>query len=47
MMPSVLRRPETAPLYPVPSLLYEEISKLKDHRFFADETKGHSRQAGG
>jgi hypothetical protein len=32
--------PETAPLYPVPSLLYEEIPKLKDHRFFADETKG-------
>jgi hypothetical protein len=32
--------PDTAPLYPVPSLLYEEIPKLKDHRFFADETKG-------
>jgi hypothetical protein len=32
--------PDTAPLYPVPSLLYEKIPKLKDHRFFADETKG-------
>jgi hypothetical protein len=32
--------PATAPLYPVPSLLYNDIPKLKDHRFFADETSG-------
>jgi hypothetical protein len=32
--------PATAPLYPVPSLLYNELPKLKDHRFFADETSG-------
>jgi hypothetical protein len=30
----------TAPLYPVPSLLYNDLPKLKDHRFFADETSG-------
>jgi ABC-type transporter Mla subunit MlaD len=32
--------PATAPLYPVPSLLYNDVPKLKDHRFFADETSG-------
>jgi hypothetical protein len=32
--------PATAPLYPVPSLLYNDLPKLKDHRFFADETSG-------
>lgn len=32
--------PETAPLYPVPSLLYKDVPKLKDHRFFADEANG-------
>jgi hypothetical protein len=30
----------TAPLYPVPSLLYYDVPKLRDHRFFADETSG-------
>jgi hypothetical protein len=32
--------PDTAPLYPVPSLLFKVVPKLKDHRFFADETSG-------
>ena len=32
--------PDTAPLYPVPSVLYSEVPKLKDHRFFADEVTG-------
>jgi hypothetical protein len=32
--------PETAPLYPVPSLLYKDVPKIKDHRFFADEANG-------
>jgi hypothetical protein len=32
--------PATAPLYPVPSLLYYDVPKLRDHRFFADETSG-------
>jgi len=32
--------PATAPLYPIPSLLYNDLPKLKDHRFFADETSG-------
>ncbi len=32
--------PETAPLYPVPSLLYNGVPKIKDHRFFADEAAG-------
>jgi hypothetical protein len=32
--------PDTAPLYPVPSLLYNDVPKLKDHRFFADEISG-------
>jgi hypothetical protein len=32
--------PDTAPLYPVPSLLYNDVPKLKDHRFFADEGAG-------
>ena len=32
--------PDTAPLYPVPSLLYDDVPKLKDHRFFADEGAG-------
>jgi hypothetical protein len=29
--------PDTAPLYPVPSLLYNDVPPLKGHRFFADE----------
>jgi hypothetical protein len=32
--------PGTAPLYPVPSLLYDHVPKIKDHRFFADEAEG-------
>jgi hypothetical protein len=32
--------PSTAPLYPIPSLLYGDVPKLKDHRFFADEVTG-------
>jgi hypothetical protein len=32
--------PDTAPLYPIPSLLYSDVPKLKDHRFFADEVTG-------
>jgi hypothetical protein len=32
--------PETAPLYPVPSLVYKDVPKIKDHRFFADEANG-------
>jgi hypothetical protein len=32
--------PGTAPLYPVPSLLYDDVPKIKDHRFFADEAEG-------
>ena len=32
--------PETAPLYPVPGLLYKDVPKIKDHRFFADEASG-------
>jgi hypothetical protein len=32
--------PVSAPLYPVPNLLYEQVPKLKDHRFFADEVTG-------
>ena len=32
--------PDTAPLYPVPSLLFKVVPKLKDHRFFADEISG-------
>ena len=32
--------PDTAPLYPVPSLLFNNVPKLKDHRFFADEISG-------
>jgi hypothetical protein len=32
--------PDSAPLYPVPSLLYSDLPKLKDHRFFADEVTG-------
>jgi hypothetical protein len=32
--------PGTAPLYPVPSLLYDQVPKIKDHRFFADEAEG-------
>ena len=31
---------DSAPLYPVPSLLYSDLPKLKDHRFFADEVTG-------
>ena len=32
--------PASAPLYPVPSLLYDQVPKLQDHRFFADEVTG-------
>jgi methyl-accepting chemotaxis protein len=32
--------PGAAPLYPVPSLLYDHVPKIKDHRFFADEAEG-------
>jgi hypothetical protein len=32
--------PDTAPFYPIPSLLSSEVPKLKDHRFFADEVTG-------
>jgi hypothetical protein len=32
--------PEAAPLYPVPSLLYDNVRQLKAHRFFADEAEG-------
>jgi len=32
--------PEAAPLYPVPNLLYDNVPKLKAHRFFADEAEG-------
>ena len=38
--------PDTAPLYPVPSLLYEEIPKLKDHRFFRMSLKARSFSSG-
>jgi len=32
--------PGAAPLYPVPSLLFDHVPKIKDHRFFADEAEG-------
>ena len=32
--------PDTAALYPIPSLLYSDVPKLKGYRFFADEAAG-------